>query len=75
MADREKVLKGLHACIVQNPDDHRECKSCPYRRRGITNEPCFNGLMIDALALLEAQKPEPADTTNPRGGICSGYEP
>lgn len=49
-------MKGLHACIVQNPDDHRECKSCPYRRRGITNEPCFNGLMIDAIALLKEQE-------------------
>ena len=57
MVDREKVINGLKACIVQNPDDHRNCNKCPYKRRGITNEPCFNGLMIGALELLKELEP------------------
>ena len=52
MAEREKVIRGLKCCIIGDPDDSRECKKCPYRRKGITNEPCFNALHADALALL-----------------------
>jgi hypothetical protein len=57
MADREKVIRGLECCITCDPDGSRECKKCPYRRKGITNEPCFNALHADALALLKEQEP------------------
>ena len=53
MADLEKVIRGLECCITCDPDGSRECKKCPYRRKGITNEPCFNALHADALALLK----------------------
>lgn len=53
MADRGKVIRGLECCITCDPDGSRECKKCPYRRKGITNEPCFNALHADALALLK----------------------
>lgn len=56
MAEREKVIRGLECCITGDPDGSRECKKCPYRRNGITNEPCFNALHADALALLKEQK-------------------
>ena len=56
MADREKVIRGLECCTTGDPDSSRECKKCPYRRKGITNEPCFNALHADALALLKGQE-------------------
>lgn len=54
--DREKVMRGLECCITGDPDGSRECKKCPYRRKGITNEPCFNALHADTLALLKEQE-------------------
>ena len=57
MTEREKVIRGLECCIIGDPDGSRECKKCPYRRKGITNEPCFNALHADALALLREQEP------------------
>lgn len=57
---REKVVRGLECCIIGDPDDSRECKKCPYRRNGITNEPCFNALHADALALLKEQETIPS---------------
>lgn len=54
MTEREKVIRGLECCITGDPDGSRECKKCPYRRKGITNEPCFNALHADALVLLKA---------------------
>lgn len=59
MAEREKVIRGLESCITCDPDGSRECKKCPYRRKGITNEPCFNALHADALALLKEQEAKP----------------
>lgn len=57
MADLEKVIRGLECCITCDPDGSRECKKCPYRRKGITNEPCFNALHADVLVLLKEQEP------------------
>lgn len=57
MPDREKVMKGLECCIVRDPDAKRNCVECPYNHEGIiTNAPCANGLMADALALLKEQE-------------------
>ena len=53
---REKVNRGLECCITDDPDDSSECEKCPYRRKGITNEPCFNALHADALDLLKEQE-------------------
>lgn len=58
MPDREKVMKGLECCIVRDPDAKRNCVECPYNHEGfITNTPCANGLMADALVLLKEQEP------------------
>ena len=51
MIDREKVIKGLDACmgeIVAN------CEACPYNADG---NRCERILLTDALALLNAQEP------------------
>lgn len=57
MPDREKVIRGLECCIVHDPDAKRNCVECPYNHEGIiTNAPCANGLMSDALALLKEQE-------------------
>ena len=54
----EKVVRGLECCIVRDPDAKRNCVECPYNHEGIiTNAPCANGLMADALALLREQEP------------------
>lgn len=59
MADREKVIKGLECCVLRDPDDKHQCDDCPYRHPDgvITNSPCANGLMGNALSLLKAQEP------------------
>lgn len=59
MADREKVIKGLECCVLRDPDDKQQCDDCPYRHPDgvITNSPCVNGLMGNALSMLKAQEP------------------
>lgn len=53
----EKVVRGLECCIVRDPDAKSNCVECPYNHEGIiTNAPCANGLMADALALLKEQE-------------------
>lgn len=54
--DGEKVCKGLGCCILRDPDDHRRCGECPYNPHSISNEPCTNGLMANALALIRQQQ-------------------
>ena len=61
MAETEKTIKGLECCIVSDPDDKRNCKDCPYNDHSITNAPCGNGLMANALALLKKQIPSIID--------------
>lgn len=51
MVDREKVIKGLECCILQNPDDKPRCGECPYEGN------CVNRLKMDALSMLKAQEP------------------
>lgn len=57
MPDREKVIETLEACVLKDPDDSRDCRHCPRCNYGafITTS-CINGVMADALALLEAQE-------------------
>lgn len=50
MADREKVIKGLECCILNNPDDKQRCSDCPYDGN------CLNRLKMDALELLKERK-------------------
>lgn len=71
MAEREKVIRGLECCITGDPDGIRECKKCPYRRKGITNEPCFNALHADTLALFREQEPRVMTLDE----ICSSGRP
>lgn len=60
---REKVITGLECCVLRDPDDKRQCDDCPYRHPDgvITNSPCVNGLMGNALSLLKAQEPRVFD--------------
>ena len=62
MSDRQKVIlekaiRGMECCILRDPDDHHRCEECPYNSHDISNAPCANGLMRDALALLKEQEP------------------
>lgn len=50
MADRDKVIKGLEACVYGN------CISCPYSDICSASAE-FNQLANDALALLKEQEP------------------
>ena len=57
MTKREKVIRGLECCIVCDPDAKSNCVECPYNHEGIiTNAPCANGLMVDALVLLKERE-------------------
>lgn len=51
MADREKVIRGLEACVY----DQRlmQCESCPYHT---DKARCLTMLMRDAFALLKEQE-------------------
>ena len=60
MADREKVIRGLECCFVE------ECNKCPYvdgiyckaiPKVGKANIEIPNALLMDALELLKAQEP------------------
>ena len=70
MPDLEKVIKGLECCVLQDPDDKKRCDDCPYRHPDgvITNSPCVNGLMGNALALLKAQEPVEPERAHSGGG-------
>ena len=59
MPDREKVIRGLECCVLHDPEDYHKCNECLYRPEPgiITNVPCSNRMMWDALALLKGQKP------------------
>ena len=54
--DKEKAVKGLECCVLSDPDDHRRCGECPYNPHAISNEPCANGLKLNALALIRQQQ-------------------
>lgn len=51
MADREKVMKALEACLSGDPD---LCVECPYFTGRID---CSHKMETDALALLREQEP------------------
>lgn len=55
---RDEVVKGLECCVLQDPDDVRECEKCPQSENGryISNS-CINGLMAQSLALLKPVAP------------------
>ena len=56
MPDKNEVKEALRHCIIRHSDDNRRCHDCPRKDPNIN---CLNRLMIDALALLEA---DDADT-------------
>lgn len=53
MTEREKVIKGLEHCCIDD-EGYPSCKGCPY---GPCNVRCGGDLHADALALLKAQEP------------------
>lgn len=57
MQTREQVIRGLECCVLNDPDDKRECANCPRTEGGkIISLGCVNGLMAAALALLKEQQ-------------------
>ena len=55
MPDREKVIKALQICSVQNDVG---CQGCPYfeERKTYGHEWCTTSMAQDALALLKEQQ-------------------
>lgn len=54
MPDREKVIRGLGACLAAEvTEDENPCASCPY----FFDEMCQSAIKKDALALLREQEP------------------
>jgi len=53
MTDREKVIKGLKCCLNES---HADCAACYQQGPGF-GFACREGLMRNALELLEAQEP------------------
>lgn len=56
MEQFDKVCKGMECCVLRDPDAHRRCGECPYNPHAISNEPCANGLMFNAIALIRQQQ-------------------
>ena len=56
MTDREKVIKGLECCAMQNVIDLPDCEHCPYKDDSGT---CTTQTQLfqDAIELLKAQEP------------------
>lgn len=57
MPDREKVIKALQICYVQNDVG---CQGCPYfeERKTYGHEWCTTSMAQDALALLKEHEAE-----------------
>ena len=53
MPDREKAIKGLEHCCLDD-EGYPSCDGCPY---GPPNVRCGGNLVADAFALLKAQEP------------------
>lgn len=57
MADREKIIKGLECCRIQQNEVPPICEACPYadEARGTCED--MSGLLNDAYEMLKAQEP------------------
>ncbi len=77
MADREKVIKGLEACLAAEvTEDENPCESCPY----FFDEMCQSAIKKDALALLKEQEAKTVeliqmDRNGQWGADLTGYCP
>lgn len=77
MADREKVIKGLEACMQSPTDEEKQnyicaCDECPYFREYSPGE-CIYTLYRDALELLKSQREY--ETAVEMEQYCEKYEP
>lgn len=60
MPDKEKVVRGLEACLaIDSSEDENPCMPCPY----FFDEMCQHAIKKDALSLLREQ--EPQETVKP----------
>ena len=71
--DREKVIKALQNCSVQNDVG---CQCCPYfeERKTYGHEWCTTSMAQDALALLKEQEAVVPGGDSGMCEICSFYE-
>ena len=53
MIDREKIKKGIDACLYNG----NSCASCPYDGEGEFSSDCMSVLLGDMVEVLEAQEP------------------
>lgn len=57
MSDREKIIKGLECCHVQQNEVPPLCEDCPYMNPMDGTCDALDELLGDALTLLKAQEP------------------
>lgn len=57
MADREKVIKGLECCRIQQNEVPPMCEECPYVDNALGTCEDMSGLLNDAYKMLKAQEP------------------
>ncbi len=60
MTDRERTMKGLKCCSMQNPN---ACGGCPYHPSSPIGD-CMTGLARDALTMITEQKPITGETSD-----------
>lgn len=57
MTDREKVIKGLECCRIQQNEVPPICEACPYADDAWGTCEDMSGLLNDAYVMLKAQEP------------------
>ena len=57
MTDREKIIKGLECCRIQQSGVPPICEACPYKDDALGTCEDMSGLLNDAYEMLKAQEP------------------
>lgn len=57
MSDREKIIKGLECCRIQQNEVPPICEACPYADDAWGTCEDMSGLLNDAYEMLKAQEP------------------
>lgn len=57
MTDREKIIKGLECCRIQQNEVPPMCEECPYADNALGTCEDMSGLLNDAYKMLKAQEP------------------
>ena len=74
MVDREKVIKGLECCRIQQNEVPPRCEECPYADNALGTCEDMSGLLNDAYKMLKAQEPEALDAPKPDSDIGCWYD-